>query len=66
LARASSFRIKSAAAAACLKPGEAKNLAKSKTVAAVEQLSRSDRRIAATKDQWDLDEFLFNPKKERR
>jgi putative DNA primase/helicase len=59
-------KICRAAAAACLKPGEAKNLAKSKTVAAVEQLSRSDRRIAATKDQWDLDEFLFNPKKERR
>jgi putative DNA primase/helicase len=53
------------AASACLIPGEAKNLAKSKTVAAVEQLSRSDRRIAATKDQWDLDEFFFNPEKER-
>jgi phage/plasmid-associated DNA primase len=50
-------KICRAAATACPKPGEAKNLAKSKTVAAVEQLSRSDRRIAATKDQWDLDKF---------
>ena len=31
-----------------------------KTVAAVEMLARSDRRIAATVDQWDRDPWLFN------
>jgi putative DNA primase/helicase len=31
-----------------------------KTVAAVEFLARSDRRIAATNDQWDRDPWLFN------
>jgi putative DNA primase/helicase len=55
-------KICRAAANACQKSTEAKNLAKSKTVAAVEHLSRLDRRMAATKDQWDLDEFFFNPR----
>jgi putative DNA primase/helicase len=31
-----------------------------KTVSAIEQLARSDRRLAATTDQWDADPWLFN------
>jgi hypothetical protein len=46
-------------------PGEAKRITKSATVAAIEHLSRADRRIAATKDQWDSDEDVFNPGKEQ-
>ena len=34
--------------------------AKAKTVAAVVTLARSDRRIAATSDQWDRDPWSFN------
>jgi hypothetical protein len=34
--------------------------AKAKTVAAVVTLARSDRRIAATADQWDRDPWIFN------
>ena len=33
---------------------------RAKTVAAIEQLARSDRRLAATPDQWDADPWLFN------
>jgi hypothetical protein len=36
------------------------HLAKAKTFAAVEIISRSDRRVAATTDQWDSDKELFN------
>lgn len=53
------------AAIACSAPVQARGLAKAKTVAAVEQLSRSDREIASTKDQWDLDEFFFSPKQSK-
>jgi putative DNA primase/helicase len=35
-------------------------LASAKTVAAVERLSRSDRRLAATIDQWDVDKWILN------
>lgn len=35
-------------------------LASAKTVAAVERLSRADRRLAATIDQWDADAWLLN------
>jgi len=35
-------------------------LTKGCTVAAIETLARSDRRIAATAGQWDADELLFN------
>jgi putative DNA primase/helicase len=35
-------------------------LASAKTLAAVERLARSDRRIAATTDQWDADPWLLN------
>jgi putative DNA primase/helicase len=34
--------------------------AKAKTVASVVTLARSDRRIAATADQWDRDPWSFN------
>ena len=42
------------------KPRLAKALASAKTVAAVERLARSDRRLAATADQWDADPWLLN------
>jgi putative DNA primase/helicase len=42
------------------KPGEKTALASAKTVAAVERLARSDRRIAATIDQWDADPWMLN------
>ena len=48
------------AAAICNKPGEAKSLAKAKTTAAVEQLARSDRNLAAIIDQWDSNPWLLN------
>jgi len=35
-------------------------IASAKTVAAVEKLARSDHRLAATIDQWDLDPWLLN------
>jgi putative DNA primase/helicase len=34
--------------------------AKARTVAAVVTLARSDRRLAATTDQWDRDPWAFN------
>jgi phage/plasmid-associated DNA primase len=46
--------------AQCDKPGEAKAIAKAKTVAAIEQLARSDRRSAATIEQWDDDKDILN------
>lgn len=48
------------AAAACNKSKIAATLASAKTVAAVERLAKSDRRIAATIDQWDSDPWLLN------
>jgi putative DNA primase/helicase len=52
-----------AAAAECYKARTAKELASAKTVAAVERLARSDRRLAATTDQWDADLWLLNTPK---
>ncbi len=49
-----------AAAAEADKPGTQTRVASKKTVAAVEQLSKADRRIAATVDQWDSDLDIFN------
>lgn len=49
-----------AAAAECNKEKIATVLASAKTVAAVERLARSDRRLAATVDQWDTDPWLLN------
>jgi putative DNA primase/helicase len=39
---------------------EAKKKPKAQMVAAIERLAQSDRRIAATVDQWDLDPWLLN------
>jgi hypothetical protein len=39
-------------------------IASAKTVAAVDRLAKSDRRIAATIDQWDDRPGIFNPKSE--
>src|SRR5262249_13565896 len=49
-----------AAAAGCNKLKLRKELASAKTVAAVERLARSDRRLAATVEQWDADPWLLN------
>ena len=48
------------AASACNKAKIGVAIASAKTVAAVERLTRSDRRIAATVDQWDADPWLLN------
>jgi putative DNA primase/helicase len=37
-----------------------RSIASAKTVAAVERLARSDRRLAASTAQWDSDEWLIN------
>jgi putative DNA primase/helicase len=42
------------------KPKEASGIASAKTVYAVERLARSDRRLAATIDQWDTDPWQLN------
>ena len=47
-------------AAGCNKATTASAIASSKTVAAVERLARSDRRLAATVDQWDADPWSLN------
>jgi putative DNA primase/helicase len=49
-----------AAATGCNKPRAASVLASAKTVAAVERLAKADRRLAATVDQWDVDQWLLN------
>ncbi|ESZ65712.1 phage/plasmid primase, P4 family [Mesorhizobium sp. L103C131B0] len=48
------------AAASCDDAQLGKVLASAKTVAAVERLAQSDRRLAATSDQWDADPWLLN------
>ena len=47
-------------AAGCNRFKLQKELASAKTVAAVERLARSDRRLAATVEQWDADPWLLN------
>ena len=47
-------------AAKCNKKNDSKAIASAKTVAAVEKLARSDRRIAATVEQWDADSWCLN------
>lgn len=49
-----------AAADGCRAPATAKALASAKTANAVHTLARSDRRLAATFDQWDNDPWLLN------
>jgi putative DNA primase/helicase len=46
--------------AATYKGKRAATIASAKTVAAVAALARADRRIAATSDQWDLDNWILN------
>jgi putative DNA primase/helicase len=54
-------RICRAASTECNgKKGEKAALASAKTVSAIERLAKSDRRIAATIDQWDADPWLLN------
>ena len=48
------------AASECNEQKVAKELASAKTVAAVERMARSDRRLAATVEQWDADPWLLN------
>lgn len=47
------------AATECKKPKEQTAIASAKTVAAVERLARSDRRHAATVEQWDTHPWLL-------
>ncbi len=39
---------------------DARALKKANTVAAIERLARSDRKLIATHDQWDIDKWLLN------
>jgi putative DNA primase/helicase len=48
------------AAAECKKRGLALSLASAGTVAAVDRLARSDRRLAAEAEQWDRDHWSLN------
>jgi putative DNA primase/helicase len=52
-----------AALAAMVKPKEAQAIASKVKVAAVEALSKSDRRLAASVEQWDAEPFMFNTPK---
>jgi putative DNA primase/helicase len=53
-------RVCRAAAAECGHKKTATAIASAKTVAAIINLARADRRIAATSDQWDSDPWLLN------
>jgi putative DNA primase/helicase len=53
-------KICRAAAAQCNKPKLASALASSRTVAAIINLARSDRRLAATVEQWNTDIWSMN------
>ncbi len=53
-------RICRAATTQCDKPAVAAVIASAKTVAAVEQLAKADRRHAATVLQWDTNPWLLN------
>lgn len=44
----------------CNKASEAKALLSNKTIAAVENIAKTDRHFAATIDQWDKDPWLLN------
>ena len=53
-------RVAASEAKASGKTSTAVKLASAKTVAAVERMAKTDRRIAATVDQWDTDLDVFN------
>ncbi len=42
------------------KPGLRVRLRRARSIAAIEQLARSDRRLAATTEQWDSDDLVLN------
>lgn len=48
------------AAASCNNAKTAKTIASAQAVAAVERLAKTDRRLAATVEQWDADPWLLN------
>lgn len=48
------------AAARCTDPRIAAAVASARTVGAVERLAKSDRRLASTTEQWDVDPWLLN------
>jgi phage/plasmid-associated DNA primase len=50
------------AAGVCNKPSDSRAITKAKTVAAVEMLTRCDRRVAATIAQWDAGPSNLNAK----
>jgi putative DNA primase/helicase len=60
LVRDRARRVCRKAAVACNNPKHRKIIASAKTVRAVEHLTQSDRRIAATVEQWDKDDWLLN------
>lgn len=51
------------AAASCNKDNHAKRIASAQTVSAIERLAKTDRRIAATVEQWDTNPWLLNTPK---
>jgi putative DNA primase/helicase len=53
-------RVCREAATQCNKGKTASAIASAKTVYAIERLAHSDRRLAATVDQWDADPWLLN------
>jgi len=53
-------KINREVSATCTESGRASRLSSAQTVAAVERLARSDRRIAATVAQWDDHPWLLN------
>jgi putative DNA primase/helicase len=53
-------RICREAARDCGKPKLSVSIASAKRVAAVDRLAKSDRRLAATVEQWDADPWLLN------
>jgi D5 N terminal like len=53
-------KICRAAAEQCRKPAVSSTLRKARTVGAIEMLVRSDRRQAATTNQWDANQWILN------
>jgi putative DNA primase/helicase len=60
MARDRSRKICREASVQCNQPKVSKTVASAKTVSAVERLAQSDRRLAATVDQWDADPWSLN------
>jgi putative DNA primase/helicase len=64
IARDSARYICREASSECNKSKIGNAIASAKTVAGVERLAQSDRRLAATLDQWDRDPWLLNTPRE--